>query len=105
MAASRTTPAPVAPPPITSTSQRSGRPRTAGTLDADTVTDARRPRGRPCAPSVLLHPVEGLGDRLLPVAVGAVAVAGFHLRLPALVLVPVRAQILDLVPEPDRETG
>src|SRR3954454_16154501 len=52
---------------------------------------------------VRLEPVEGLGDRALPVLVVLVALAGLHLRLPPLVLDPVLAQLVLAVPHPGRE--
>src|SRR3954462_12244978 len=50
-----------------------------------------------------VEPVERAGHGALPVLVVLVALRGLHLRLPALVLDPVLAQVLDLVPEPGRE--
>src|SRR4051794_40393410 len=44
-----------------------------------------------------VEPVERAGDRALPVLVVLVALVGVHRRLPALVLDPVLAQVLDLV--------
>ena len=52
---------------------------------------------------LVLEPVEGPRHGLLPVLEVLVARAGVHLGLPALVLLPVLAQVLLLGPEPGRE--
>src|SRR5438270_247343 len=61
-----------------------------------------RPR-RISTPARLLEPVERPGDGLLPVFVVLVALRRVHLRLPALVLAPVLAQVLLAVPEASGE--
>src|SRR5919112_4030525 len=87
-------PAPVAPPPTTSTSV------------CRVVIPSRLPGYGPSRRDLfVLEPVEGPRDRLLPVLEVLLALARVHLGLPALVLLPVLAQVLDLAPEPDRETG
>src|SRR5690606_8440353 len=54
---------------------------------------------------VLVDPVEGLGDGLLPVAVQALPLLLAHLRGPALVLGPVVDDVLLTAEEPDRDAG
>src|SRR5205814_5867840 len=61
------------------------------------------PRG--VSATLLLLPVEGALHRLLPEVVGTLAIGGVHLRLPALVLGPIFAKVLDLAPEPGGEPG
>ena len=53
----------------------------------------------------MLDPVERPGDGLLPDRVLLLAPGLVHLRRPLLVLRPVRAQVLDLRPEADRQAG
>ena len=52
---------------------------------------------------VVVDPVEGLRDGLLPEADLTVALRGLHLGLPAGVLLPVGAELVEVGPEPDRE--
>src|SRR5699024_9489408 len=54
---------------------------------------------------VLVHPVEGLRDGLLPVPVQPLALVLLHLRGPAAVLGPVVDHVLLTGPEPDRDPG
>src|SRR5688500_15818735 len=74
--------------------------RSPASIVAPPTRGAARPR-RPLMVSRLFRfePVEGARDRLLPERVVLVALRGVHRRLPALVLDPVLAQVLDLVPE------
>src|SRR5215471_8952984 len=53
----------------------------------------------------LLHPVERSGYGLLPQGVLPVYLGGIHVRVPLLVLTPVRPQILDFAPETYRQAG
>src|SRR5439155_16714279 len=123
MAASRATPAPVEPPPTTRTSVSSvgtptGRsiaaardcpgtetvPET-GCAPSDVYRDSPRSGTVPKVDCVLVEPVEGPRDGLLPERVLLFALGRVHLGLPLLVLAPVGAQVLDLRPEADREAG
>src|SRR5512132_1172163 len=52
----------------------------------------------------LLHPVERARHGLLPERVLLVALRGVHAGLPFLVLAPVGAEVLDLLPEPDGQS-
>ena len=62
--------------------------------------------GGPSVPaSRQLHPVERLGDRLLPLRVFLRDGGAVHLRRPLGVLAPVGAEVVDVLPEPDREPG
>src|SRR5688572_5286497 len=80
-AQSQATPAPVAPPPMTSTS-----------AVMSMIGDPSR---------FSLDPVERPRDCLLPGFVRLIARARVHLGLPALVLDPVLAQVVDRRPEAD----
>src|SRR3954462_11511093 len=94
-AASHATPAPVAPPPITSTSACSL--PTARILLPCVACRGGAPRHTPASRGAALaglEPIEGARDGPLPVPVVLVALLGIHLRLPALVLDPVLAQVL-----------
>src|SRR6478735_9217293 len=69
---------------------------------------ARAGRGLRPSPShwrsgVRVEPVEGPRDGLLPELVVLVALGGVHLRLPALVLGPVVADVVLAAPEPGGE--
>ena len=73
-------------------------------------TAPRMPRGRSRSlrspvRHVLVDPVEGLRDGLLPEPQLTLALVGVHLGLPARVLLPVRAQLVEVRPEADREAG
>src|SRR3954465_399782 len=100
-AASQAIPAPVPPPPTTSTSVCN--------VVMPRSSLARRGGGPERAPPpgawslLVLEPVEGPRDGLLPVLEVLVALALVHLGLPALVLLPVLAQVLLLGPEAGRE--
>src|SRR5215211_7763163 len=82
-------PAPVAPPPTTSTS----------------VFRVVMPYSVWHGLLLGLEPVEGPRHGLLPELVVLVALAGVHRGLPALVLLPVLAQVLLLRPESGRQAG
>src|SRR5919197_4331124 len=60
---------------------------------------------RPSPSRASVEPVERPGDGLLPVLEVLVALRGVHLRLPALVLGPVVADVVLAGPEPGRQTG
>src|SRR6266508_588807 len=55
------------------------------------------------AASLLLHPVERAGDGLLPLLVLPIDLRLVHLGAPVLVLAPVCPEVVDLLPEPDRQ--
>lgn len=48
---------------------------------------------------VLVYPIHGLGDCLLPEAHLTVALSGLHCGLPALVFSPVGAELVSILPE------
>src|ERR671931_885211 len=60
---------------------------------------------RPSPSRGSVEPVERPGDGLLPVLEVLVTLAGVHLRLPALVLRPVVADVVLAGPEPGRQAG
>src|SRR6266550_9055270 len=66
---------------------------------------ARTAVAEPSASSVLVEPVEGPRDGLLPEPVLLFAFIRVHPGLPLLVLAPVGAQVLHLRPEADGEAG
>src|ERR671935_2607014 len=91
IARSRRTPAPVAPPPTTRTSQGA-------------AIRTRSPPSRRGLPR-RFNPVECPGDRLPPEAVLLLPLGLVQLRRPFLVLGPVRPKIVDRIPETDGQAG
>src|SRR2546423_717173 len=81
-------------------------PPVSAPLQAGRVADPkgdRRPR--PFGSVVRLHPVEGAGDRLLPLLVELLPGGVVHRRVPLLVLGPVVADVVLALPEADRQAG
>src|SRR5690242_15775950 len=97
--ASSAHPAPTTPPPTTSTSSSSR----AISAKARVRDSGERPMG--IMRSLHLDPPEGALDRLLPPGVAGLPLLLGPLRLPALGLVPVGAQLVGVPPEADGEPG
>src|SRR5690606_38643983 len=54
---------------------------------------------------VFVDPVHRLRDGLTPLTKQTIALCFIHRRLPAAVFAPVRAELVQATPEPDREAG
>ena len=79
-------------------------PLTAATAHRRNANESVAERVHECA-GVIIHPIEGLGDGLLPQAVPASAFLVRHLRLEPVVDLPVFAQLIKVRPDSDGETG